>query len=152
MTFIFSNQRCWRHVYTAIVKFDELWEPSVAMLNGVKSMSIFSLFGSCRNKCMYSKFVVNAVNLLVFLLCLLLLLKHTLHIGLSVFQWHRLTVIIAMNGIYLLLAILFCYFFIYFILFYFAFAVRGETWALKHTKPTRYLILPPLWPVCVYVW
>lgn len=105
MTFIFSNQRCWRHVYTAIVKFDELWEPSVAMLNGVKSMSIFSLFGSCRNKCMYSKFVVNAVNLLVFLLCLLLLLKHTLHIGLSVFQWHRLTVIIAMNGIYLLLLI-----------------------------------------------
>lgn len=77
----------------------------MAMLNGVNSMSIFSLFGSCRNKCMYSKFVVNAVNLLVFFLCLLLLLKHTLHIGLSVFQWHRLTVIIAMNGIYLLLLI-----------------------------------------------
>ncbi len=84
MTFIFLNQRCWRLVFTAKVKFDELWKPSVPMLNGVNSMTTFSLFVACRNK--YSKFVVNAVNLLVFLLCLLHLLKHTLHIGLSVFQ------------------------------------------------------------------
>lgn len=29
--------------------------------------------------------------------------------------------------------------------------MRGETWALKHRKPARHLILHPLWPVCVYV-